>query len=266
MTAHSSPCSHARRATEDSQHYCAQLPQLTIVGLVSFVLYVAEKAGRNLGSNQELFEEIHMTMFTLALLYGCIRHVSLHNHSFLTQYPTPCRYAGMCLMLVGLALRGSGRARIEKLSVSQWYRHWTGAHAWQQAGAGAVGDSRVVHKPAAPSCCSRTLWWCGFGAASRQAAIARYHELRCLFVLVHELPDSFVLLYYLKKCEQQVQFDCCAAHPLRGHSVVSNIVHHATSMCRCSLCSARFEGACGQCLPGSSLQTLHCVTPCQTTS
>lgn len=99
MTAHSSPCSHARRATVDSQHYCAQLPQLTIVGLVSFVLYVAEKAGRNLGSNQELFEEIHMTMFTLALLYGCIRHVSLHSHSFLThtnQHPSGMPACASC--------------------------------------------------------------------------------------------------------------------------------------------------------------------------
>lgn len=90
----------------------------------------------------------------------------------------------MCLTLVGLALRGSGRGGIEHMSVQAWREHATvvrNHHTLQRKAeeAGRVSGFRASF-----------LWAC----CSRSRDVVLHHELRMLFLLTRGLSPRFHFL------------------------------------------------------------------------
>ena len=87
-------------------------------------------------------------------------------------------------MLVGLALRGSGRDKVEAMTIHDWRSHVM-----------VQRNHEVVHTRARqagwlPGLRSFLAWyWC-----SRTPAIVLHHELRVLFLLTRGLPNSFHFL------------------------------------------------------------------------
>ena len=83
--------------------------------------------------------------------------------------------AFMCLTLVGLALRGSGRGAIEHMTVKAWREHTTvvrNHHSLQRKAeeAGRISGMRATF-----------LW----AFCSRSRDVVLHHELKMLFLLTH---------------------------------------------------------------------------------
>ena len=85
---------------------------------------------------------------------------------------------------VGLALRGSGRDKVEAMTIHDWRSHVM-----------VQRNHEVVHTRARKAGCLPGLrsflawYWC-----SRTPAIVLHHELRVLFLLTRGLPNSFHFL------------------------------------------------------------------------
>ncbi|CAM9758661.1 unnamed protein product, partial [Chrysoparadoxa australica] len=157
--------------------------ELSVLGLVAFVLFAFEAADLNTGSEtaQHLFEWIHITLSVTAMLYAIFiglivllsRQISRHWDVY--EDLEVNRYRDLCVQLESAAEQ-LGMPVGQPLSLS--HQIWV----------------FLCHP----------LGWRRYRHLNK---VVKYHELKTSFIASNHLPRNFRFATYLKKCMQHVSLE-----------------------------------------------------------